>query len=410
MVSTITDLGFDSIDIVEPHSAVTPRMLRYAGNVLNVADATPDLVKECVADLIKRGFKADEILYIFPDAGAEKRYRKNSFFKDKAWIGAGKNRNPKTGEITDHKFFADPEEIKKFKVAIIVDDICGRGATFLPLAKAMREVGIEEVYLVVAHCENNIHNGTILNGDLVNKVYTTDSVLSVPHDNLVIGISYRPNKRGRKLLAGIDLQNDFVFGTLGGAEKQAIIAYVLSKLIRATGNKKLCQILSKLPGEKAGAFEIAIVETLGENWRATHPDDTGYDIVWTRDTHESEKEYLESQEGKNLPVVHCIRGTWGWEIIEDIAMFIDSDSIIFDKGAFGSKDLVKYILDNDYVSVEFIGICTDICVINCACSIKTFSPETVLLVDPKACAGVTTESHNAAILVMNMSQIQTIEF
>lgn len=169
----------------------------------------------------------------------------------------------------------------------------------------------------------------------------------------------------KKLLIVVDMQKDFISGVLGTQQAQEIIPAVLARIENA-----------KKQGET---------------------------IVFTRDTHE--ENYLSTQEGKNLPVVHCVKGTDGWQIDERIY----SDGFkIFDKGTFGSIDLAKYVHDGAFDSVELIGVCTDICVISNAMLIKAFCPEISVSVRSNCCAGVTPDSHNNALKAMATCQIKIL--
>ena len=111
-----------------------------------------------------------------------------------------------------------------------------------------------------------------------------------------------------------------------------------------------------------------------------------------------------TQEGRKLPITHCIRGSEGWEIIPQLQPFA-GDSRIFDKPAFGSVELAEYIRDGGYEAVEMIGVCTDICVVSNALLVKAYVPELPVSVDASCCAGVTLESHHAALCTMRMCQI-----
>lgn len=175
----------------------------------------------------------------------------------------------------------------------------------------------------------------------------------------------------RKLLVVVDMQNDFISGSLGSAQAQSIVPNV---------KEKIAEYVSK-----------------------------GYDIVFTRDTHLST--YLETQEGKNLPVMHCIKGTPGHEIAEGL---IPEHGIylVVDKPTFGSISMM-YEVDargmlNGVDEVEFVGLCTDICVVSNALIFKADLPETKITVDAACCAGVTEESHKAALLTMKMCQVNVI--
>lgn len=168
-----------------------------------------------------------------------------------------------------------------------------------------------------------------------------------------------------KVLVVVDMQNDFIDGALGTKEAQQIVPNVVRKIQEFDGL-----------------------------------------VLATRDTHE--ENYLETQEGRNLPVEHCIRGTKGWEIRPEIAACITEPPI--DKETFGSVELGEYLRtyheEKEAVeSVTLIGLCTDICVISNAMIIKANLPEVPVTVDASCCAGVTPESHRQALGAMKMCQI-----
>ena len=170
----------------------------------------------------------------------------------------------------------------------------------------------------------------------------------------------------RKILIVIDMQNDFIDGSLGTKEAEAIVPAVIEKI-------------KEYPKQ---------------------------DVYATRDTHL--KDYLNTQEGKNLPVEHCIKGTKGWEIRADIAELILKNHI-FDKPTFGSVQLaeaVKKMNEEEPLEIELIGLCTDICVVSNALLLKAFMPEVRISVDSSCCAGVTPEKHEAALETMRSCQIQ----
>lgn len=168
----------------------------------------------------------------------------------------------------------------------------------------------------------------------------------------------------KKILVVVDMQNDFIDGALGTKEAVAIVPYVK-------------EVIENFDGK----------------------------VFFTRDTHFDD--YLSTQEGNNLPVKHCIKGTMGWEIRKELDDLRKTDAI--DKLTFGSKDLVDILeKENDIESITFIGLCTDICVISNAMVVKAFYPEIPLIVDAKACAGVTPESHKNALSAMKMCQIKVI--
>ena len=141
-------------------------------------------------------------------------------------------------------------------------------------------------------------------------------------------------------------------------------------------------------------------------------------VLFTRDTHSND--YLDTPEGKKLPVVHCIKDTHGWQIQKDIfsAWRNNSDTIsledvknnTFDKPVFGSVDLVSFLKsqENKITQIELLGICTDICVISNAIMIKNTLPNTTIIVNSNCCAGVTKESHIKALDVMKMCQIDIL--
>ena len=163
-----------------------------------------------------------------------------------------------------------------------------------------------------------------------------------------------------KVLAIIDMQKDFIDGALGTPEATAILP--------------------------------AVVQTV-HSFEGT--------VLFTRDTHHAE--YLSTQEGRNLPVPHCIEETEGWQI--DAALPV-LDAPVFDKPGFGSPALIEYLKRlPELERVEFIGLCTDICVITNAMMAKGALPEVPLFVRADCCAGVTPESHETALSAMRMCQI-----
>lgn len=174
----------------------------------------------------------------------------------------------------------------------------------------------------------------------------------------------------KKLLIVVDMQKDFVDGALGTAEAVAIVDNVVKKV---------------------------------ENF--------GGDIIATYDTHP--ENYMDTQEGKNLPVPHCIKGKDGWALNAKVQAALDKKGFTaIEKPTFGSVDLPEYIKANynpDEIEIELIGLCTDICVVSNALLIKANFLETKVSVDASCCAGVTVESHNAALLTMKMCQVNVIE-
>ncbi|MCL1794042.1 MAG: cysteine hydrolase [Oscillospiraceae bacterium] len=169
----------------------------------------------------------------------------------------------------------------------------------------------------------------------------------------------------KKLLIVIDMQNDFITGSLGSPQARQILPDVKAKI---------------------------------ENYRQN-----GGKIIFTRDTHQ--KNYLETQEGKYLPVTHCIEGTYG-HLIEGS---LNTDGCeIFDKPNFGSLELARRAAQGAFGEIELCGLCTDICVVSNALILKARLPETKITVDAGCCAGVTHESHGAALLTMKMCQVNVI--
>lgn len=165
----------------------------------------------------------------------------------------------------------------------------------------------------------------------------------------------------KKTLIVVDMQNDFIDMALGTPEAVAI-----------------------LPAVKAKIASYAAA---------------GHEIIYTRDTHE--ENYLDTPEGRKLPVKHCIRGTAGWQIAD--GLYREGCRII-DKPNFGWPHWQEEALED----VEIIGLCTDICVVSNALIIKAAFPEARVSVDPACCAGVTPETHNAALMTMKMCQIDIL--
>ncbi|MGB8454569.1 MAG: isochorismatase family cysteine hydrolase [Anaerocolumna sp.] len=175
-----------------------------------------------------------------------------------------------------------------------------------------------------------------------------------------------------KLLVVVDMQNDFIDGTLGTKEAVCIIDNVVNKIKDYKKN--------------------------------------GNTIIFTMDTHK--ENYPETQEGKNLPVKHCIANTKGWEINKKIQDTVSlKNHKIYKKITFGSSELAKDLLNGIYdkmTHIELVGICTDICVISNAMLFKTLLPEVPVWVDAACCAGVTPDSHRNALEAMKMCQIKII--
>ena len=169
-----------------------------------------------------------------------------------------------------------------------------------------------------------------------------------------------------KVLAIIDMQKDFIDGALGTKEAVSIVPKVAARLKKAR--------------------------------------EDGETVVFTRDTHHAD--YLSTQEGRKLPVPHCMEGTAGWQI--DAALPV-LDAPVIDKPGFGSPAQIDYLKGlPELESVEFIGLCTDICVITNAMMTKGALPEVPLFVRADCCAGVTLESHETALNAMKMCQIEIV--
>lgn len=169
----------------------------------------------------------------------------------------------------------------------------------------------------------------------------------------------------QEVLVVIDMQNDFIDGALGSSDAQAIVPYVIQRVKNFEGP-----------------------------------------VLFTRDTHQPN--YMESQEGKNLPVPHCIQGTKGWEIRDELEALRTTEAI--DKPSFGSTLLPKRIQalneEDPIRRITFLGLDTDICVISNVLITKAFFPEIPLVVDAKGCAGVSPRSHQVALEAMKACQIQ----
>lgn len=171
-----------------------------------------------------------------------------------------------------------------------------------------------------------------------------------------------------KLLVVVDMQKDFIDGSLGTPEAQAIVPAVVEKIKSFDG-----------------------------------------DVIYTMDTHDDN--YLETQEGRKLPVVHCVVNTDGWKLHPDVQVALnEKHANVITKSTFGAVDLVDDIewdrRGKEYDSIELVGLCTDICVVSNALLLKACYPETPISVDASCCAGVTPETHQAALTTMKMCQIE----
>lgn len=166
----------------------------------------------------------------------------------------------------------------------------------------------------------------------------------------------------KKTLIVVDMQKDFIDGTLGTKEAVAIVENVKNKIAQ---------------------YKAA-----------------GDEIIFTRDTHQ--ENYMETNEGRNLPVVHCVEGTEGWQIAPELEV---EGAIYINKPSFGYMNWKDYNLEE----VELVGLCTDICVVSNALIIKATYPEINVSVDAKCCAGVSPETHAAALATMRCCQVKVIE-
>lgn len=168
-----------------------------------------------------------------------------------------------------------------------------------------------------------------------------------------------------KYLIVVDMQVDFTTGSLGSAHAAAIIPNVVSKVKAFDGT-----------------------------------------VIFTRDTHGAD--YLQTQEGRKLPVVHCVKDTAGWRICEELKPYAEQ---VVDKITFGSVELPRLLMEagEPIEEIELCGLCTDICVISNAMILKAAFPEVKITVDSTCCAGVTMESHHTALNAMKAVQIEVKE-
>lgn len=179
-----------------------------------------------------------------------------------------------------------------------------------------------------------------------------------------------------KILIVVDMQNDFISGSLGTPEAQAIVPGV-AELIHQYQEKDI-------------------------------------DIFFTQDTHSMS--YLETPEGQKLPVEHCIHGEWGWKIADEIMDACGGDPWTITKPTFGSTELIEEFyawkercnIFEDEMEIEFCGLCTDICVVSNVLMTKAHFPYAKIGVHQNLCAGVTPESHEAALKTMAMCQIDML--
>jgi nicotinamidase-related amidase len=188
-----------------------------------------------------------------------------------------------------------------------------------------------------------------------------------------------------KVIIIVDMQYDFIDGALGSLEAQAIVPIMIKRL-------------------KEYEEEMPLV-------------------IFTKDTHK--ENYLETSEGKNLPIIHCIEGSNGWCIYKDIAALVDNGNFMklvenngrIEKPTFGSVELADILREiyahsllegNGSTEFIFMGVCTDICVISNVLLTKAYIPEAKITVDASCCAGVSPEKHAAALETMKSCQINVI--
>ncbi len=173
-----------------------------------------------------------------------------------------------------------------------------------------------------------------------------------------------------RYLIVVDMQNDFIDGSLGTKEAQEIVENVVKEAKEFQGT-----------------------------------------VIFTQDTHE--RDYLDTQEGQRLPVSHCIKGTAGWELCPALEEVRDSlNSLVIEKPTFGSVHLAEYLsgihMTRPIDEIRLVGLCTDICVISNALLLKAFLPEVKISVRKDCCAGVSPESHEAALVSMACCQIEIL--
>lgn len=173
-----------------------------------------------------------------------------------------------------------------------------------------------------------------------------------------------------RILIVVDMQKDFIDGSLGTPEAAAV---------------------------------VRPVNELAKNWDGR--------VLFTRDTHT--EEYLDTQEGRRLPVPHCIKGSEGWQLEEELAALQEQEKCpVFDKSTFGSTELARYLaishITEPIDEIVLAGLCTDICVISNAMLIKAYLPEVPVKIAASCCAGVSPESHKRALEAMQVCQIDIV--
>ncbi len=178
-----------------------------------------------------------------------------------------------------------------------------------------------------------------------------------------------------KCLIVVDMQNDFISGVLGTTEAVKIVPAVVSEIKKRRAE--------------------------------------GYKIIYTRDTHYEIADgvhipYMNSLEGQNLPIPHCIKNTNGWQLAPEIQEAVQPEDTLIDKLTFGSLELLHYLKDEDLECIELVGLCTDICVVSNAIIMRTSHKDTPIKVNASCCAGVTPEAHEHALMCMKSCQIDII--
>jgi len=165
----------------------------------------------------------------------------------------------------------------------------------------------------------------------------------------------------------IDVQNDFISGSLGTPEAERIVPCIRKKIESFNG-----------------------------------------EVIFTRDTHT--KDYLDTKEGMELPIIHCMKGCSGWEIADELKEFVKEEPM--DKPCFGNIELAKRLESENKIEtiegITLVGLCTDICIIANAFLLQAFLPETQIIVDASCCAGVTPDSHTIALKAMSACQIKIV--
>ena len=267
------------------------------------------------------------------------------------------------GLCTDICVVSNALMLKAFypEMTMTLDAACCAGVT-----PAKHDAAIE----TMKSCQIGVYN------DMITAPLSTDVLVSgLSSEAYAYAKKVNPEGKTINVLLVIDMQKDFVDQALGTPEAVKIVPAVVAKI--------------------------------------NEYKERGDVIIATRDTHEDA--YMDTQEGANLPVVHCVKDSDGWLLNTEVADALGDYATVLDKPTFGSTDLValmrQYVLEygEPYVNVEIIGLCTDICVVSNALMQKAFYPEMPICLDPACCAGVTPETHDAAITTMGMCQIKILE-